>query len=673
MAFDDARGVVVLFGGVTSASGGELGDTWEWDGAAWTRRPAGGPIARHGHAMAYFPQVGVVLHGGVNDNNGEYYADTWKWDGVAWWGLAPSTGEVAHHRMDYDPSLGLLVAYGGEYWYHPTLQTHGFSPATGWQRIDAGYPSADYGFAYGYHAGIGRIVMFQGSTWELRCALALAPASLPAGNVGNPYAQTLTATGGSPPFQFTQASGALPPGLSLTAAGAIEGTPTTAGSFAFRVDVTNAARCTGSQGYLLDIVTCAAISPATLPDGLLGAAYFQTLTAAGGAPPYTFSLASGALPPGLRLSSGGAISGWPSAPGAYALSIRATDATGCSAIASYALDVVVRFDHLVARGLGPPNAPQVRLHRADGSAAGTDFMAYGTAGWGANVVAGQVDTDALAEVLTGPGPGAVQAPHVRGFRRDGTAMAALSFFAYGTLSYGVNVAAGDLDDDGFQEIVTGAGPGTMFGPHVRGFDFDGGPLSAMTRVSFFAYGTLQYGVNVTAGRVDGDRFAEIVTAPGPGPTFPAHVKGFGVAVGPPQPVAGLSFVAFPTPSYGGLAAAGDVDADGFAEIACAPGPGGTSAHPSRFLGFDYDGSMVALAPGFDVTAFATWYGARPGLGDQDLDGRQELLAGAGRDPAADASVKTYRYDGASLMPGVAFLPFAAAGYGVNVAGGAFGY
>src|ERR1041384_7179735 len=50
MAFDSARGVTVLFGGFT---GGESGETWEWDGATWMERTTGGPSPRSGHAMVY--------------------------------------------------------------------------------------------------------------------------------------------------------------------------------------------------------------------------------------------------------------------------------------------------------------------------------------------------------------------------------------------------------------------------------------------------------------------------------------------------------------------------------------------------------------------------------------------------------------------------------------------
>jgi len=52
MTFDLQRGRCVLFGGETGQAT-QLGDTWEWDGAAWTAFPIAAPAARHGAAMAF--------------------------------------------------------------------------------------------------------------------------------------------------------------------------------------------------------------------------------------------------------------------------------------------------------------------------------------------------------------------------------------------------------------------------------------------------------------------------------------------------------------------------------------------------------------------------------------------------------------------------------------------
>lgn len=65
-----------------------------------------------------------------------------------------------------------------------------------------------------------------------------------------------------------------------------------------------------------------------LPDGGVGQVYSQTLTATSGFPPYTFRISQGALPPGLSLAAGGAISGTPSFAGNFTFTIEVADARG---------------------------------------------------------------------------------------------------------------------------------------------------------------------------------------------------------------------------------------------------------------------------------------------------------------------------------------------------------
>jgi len=83
MAYDAARRQVVLFGGVNPNSGVLLNDTWVWDGSNWTQKsPQTSPPAREGHAMAYDIARGrVVLFGGL-DAKMNTLNDTWLWDGI---------------------------------------------------------------------------------------------------------------------------------------------------------------------------------------------------------------------------------------------------------------------------------------------------------------------------------------------------------------------------------------------------------------------------------------------------------------------------------------------------------------------------------------------------------------------------------------------------------------
>ena len=58
----------------------------------------------------------------------------------------------------------------------------------------------------------------------------------------------------------------------------------------------------------------------------VGQSYTQTNVAGGGTKPFTYSLASGALPAGTSLNSAtGTVSGTPTTAGAFSYAIKATD------------------------------------------------------------------------------------------------------------------------------------------------------------------------------------------------------------------------------------------------------------------------------------------------------------------------------------------------------------
>src|SRR5690606_17895259 len=76
LAFDERRGRTVLFGGAL-AGDAALGDTWEWDGTVWRRfEPDPAPPPRMGHRMAYDAARGVVVLVG-GSRRGMFYEDTW--------------------------------------------------------------------------------------------------------------------------------------------------------------------------------------------------------------------------------------------------------------------------------------------------------------------------------------------------------------------------------------------------------------------------------------------------------------------------------------------------------------------------------------------------------------------------------------------------------------------
>ena len=133
-----------------------------------------------------------------------------------------------------------------------------------------------------------------------------------------------------------------------------------------------------------------------------------------------------------------------------------------------------------------------------------ELLPYDDFGGGANVAAGNLDKDTAIEYVTGAGPGG--GPLVKVLEKDGKVNK--QFYAYGTsFTGGVDVAVGDIDGNGVDEIITSPGPGG--GPHVKVFKADGTLIK-----EFFAYGMNFYGgIRVSASDIDSDDKWEVVTAP----------------------------------------------------------------------------------------------------------------------------------------------------------------
>jgi len=116
MAYDSEREMTVLFGGATFDNEGYFSasaETWVWNGDNWKLRIEVGPSARTNHTMAFDKARGVIVIQGGYDENGSRLRDTWEWNGATWNRLAAMGDERFDHAMTYDGARETLVIYGG--------------------------------------------------------------------------------------------------------------------------------------------------------------------------------------------------------------------------------------------------------------------------------------------------------------------------------------------------------------------------------------------------------------------------------------------------------------------------------------------------------------------------------------------------------------------------------
>jgi hypothetical protein len=189
--------------------------------------------------------------------------------------------------------------------------------------------------------------------------LEISSTSLPSGTVSAPYSSTLVAANGVPPYSWSVANGQLPPGLTLQTGGQISGTPSQAGSFSVTLGVHDSSTPlqTATQAFTLTIsASPIQITTTSLPSGTVSVAYSGTLAAANGVPPYSWSVTSGQMPPGLTLQTGGQISGTPSQAGISSFSVQAKDTSGKTATASLSMNIAAPPVPVVS-GVSPSAGP----------------------------------------------------------------------------------------------------------------------------------------------------------------------------------------------------------------------------------------------------------------------------------------------------------------------------
>lgn len=179
------------------------------------------------------------------------------------------------------------------------------------------------------------------------------------------------------------------------------------------------------------------------------------------------------------------------------------------------------IDEIVA-SYGPKQEPWVKVFRQNGKLV-TKFLAYGkSVKGGVYLACGDVDGNGVDEIITGVPE--KFSPQVRIFNgTNGKIAVSKGFFAFSTKTkFGLRLATGDVDGNGVDEIIVGSGNGAT--SQVKIFNASGSTFNS----GFYAYGTKdRTGINVAAGDVNGDGVDEIIT--GSGKTHASEIKIYSAA------------------------------------------------------------------------------------------------------------------------------------------------
>lgn len=342
--------------------------------------------------------------------------------------------------------------------------------------------------------------------------------------------------------------------------------------------------------------------------------------------------------------------------GDFTLTVTATateTTTGASATSSASLDVAVRNVDIFATGTDAGGGPNVLVFDAATGKSKFNFFAYAPSfTGGVRVATGDVTGDGVPDVITAPGPGASPDVHVY----DGvTGNLLRQFFAVDpAFQGGLYLASGDVNGDGFADIVTGAAEGG--GPNVAILDgkttASGQPIVPLT--DFFPFDShFTGGVRVAAGDVNADGHADLICAAGPG-------GGPNVSV-----ISGLdgqtllaSFFPYAVGFTGGLyVSAADVNGDGRADVVTGVGPGG-GPNVAVIDSADFKTPLALFFP-YDQ-AFTG--GVRVGTVDRNGDGEAEVICvpGPGGGPDVRSVEATSRQQVDDFFA-----------YGINFAAGLF--
>ena len=184
------------------------------------------------------------------------------------------------------------------------------------------------------------------------------------------------------------------------------------------------------------------------------------------------------------------------------------------------------FNKFTAVGVDAGGGPLVTVTFANGTH--NKFFAYSPFfTGGVRVATGDTNGDGISEIITGAGPGG--GPQVNVYNVDpsnGNISLRTTFFAFNEPHFkgGIFVAAGNTDNDIFEDIIVSAGSGG--GPRVQVYSGSASGVNAFAPANdFFVYNpSFTGGVVVTSGDRTGDGIEEVITAPASNGGY--HIRSF---------------------------------------------------------------------------------------------------------------------------------------------------
>ncbi len=300
--------------------------------------------------------------------------------------------------------------------------------------------------------------------------------------------------------------------------------------------------------------------------------------------------------------------------------------------ADYNPDLLSRQDltFSIITGAGPGGSPHIRAFDENGNVE-TDpnkLFAYGEdSRQGVFIASGDIDADGLDEIITAPRVGG--GPQVRVFEKDGTQRGIEIWPFRPDTRTGINVASGDVEGDGKDEIAMSQSAEGQAWVKVYKYNNEKTVLGEWN-----AFGEATCGASVAMSDIDNDGGDEVIVAAGEG-------CGPQVKIYEADGTFLKQFFAFEESYHGGLdVSAGDLNGDGFRKDIVVSKKEDAAEIKVFHIGNTIENKASFRAFGnFSVGAFVS-------ASDIDEDDQDEIIVGAG--PGGGPQVELYEGDGTKI-------------------------